>query len=312
MIEDDKSTSSGLASTDSVMSLPPRHAHLQADAYCEHCAYNLRGQPIHRDEVLGLVVCRCPECGRHHPAGYGRGLTSAWGRRAAELLAVLWVLIVLALLVLAGIGMGATQLMHVHAMSYSRMVATDGREIVYHEVTPGTHHLVYAGTTQPARASRIGHVRTLTLPTGFPSEYRPPWWVPLAILGFAASVSLPAGILMANLLWYWPRPQLLLTLLVPFLAAGVLSGMIWLDDGYYVEIRAWGISRLFFWALVQAGFMYTGIVIGRPVARLLLRILVPPQLRRSLAFLWLIDGKRPRETTAHGFASIGRAGRLSL
>jgi len=34
-----------------------------------------------------------------------------------------------------------------------------------------------------------------------------------------------------------------------------------------------------------------GIMIGRPVARGMLKILTPPKIRQHLAFLWIVDGK---------------------
>jgi hypothetical protein len=44
--------------------------------------------------------------------------------------------------------------------------------------------------------------------------------------------------------------------------------------------------------LLESAGLGVGLLLGRPVARALLRILVPPKPRQHLAFLWTIDGKR--------------------
>jgi hypothetical protein len=42
---------------------------VQVDAFCAGCNYNLFSQVVSLDERLGILVCRCPECGRFTAAG---------------------------------------------------------------------------------------------------------------------------------------------------------------------------------------------------------------------------------------------------
>jgi hypothetical protein len=44
-------------------------------------------------------------------------------------------------------------------------------------------------------------------------------------------------------------------------------------------------------ALVQMVGGVLGVMAGRPIARGLIRVLLPPGLRQVLAFIWLVDGK---------------------
>ncbi|MDB5300946.1 MAG: hypothetical protein JWO87_2609, partial [Phycisphaerales bacterium] len=49
----------------------PVISNIHTDTFCESCGYNLHTQAVVRDERLGLLICRCPECGRWAAAGLG-------------------------------------------------------------------------------------------------------------------------------------------------------------------------------------------------------------------------------------------------
>lgn len=278
--------------------LPPqrpleRFAHLEADTFCEGCGYNLHGQIVQRDERLGLMICRCPECGRYHPAGHKTAATSLWLSRFAALGLFLWVLVVLAVITLACIAFGAIQVLHVEAMSYITTVDAQGREIDHQPIGPGGAYVaVYAGTTQPVvNAGRTRNVRTFTpSPRMMQFQTERPWWIPLIILGFAAGSGIAAGMLLVTFLWHWDKRNYVWTVLLPLATAGFVCTMIYFDD-WYDLIRAWSLQRVVMWGLIETAFMYIGILIGRPFARLLLRMFVPPRPRQHLAFLWHADGK---------------------
>ena len=63
---------------------------VETDAFCD-CGYNLHGQPVWRDEELQILLCRCPECGRHAAAGRFTGIHAAWLHRLSFALIVSWV-----------------------------------------------------------------------------------------------------------------------------------------------------------------------------------------------------------------------------
>ena len=50
---------------------------------------------------------------------------------------------------------------------------------------------------------------------------------------------------------------------------------------------------LLFTLAIYAVPFFVGLMIGRPLARLMVRAFVPPRLRVPLSFLWLCDGKEP-------------------
>ena len=80
---------------------------IRADLFCENCSYNLHGQIVTRDSGTGLLVCRCPECGKFAAAGVATDAGRPWLRRLGTGLLVLWVLTVVWLLGTAVVGLGA-------------------------------------------------------------------------------------------------------------------------------------------------------------------------------------------------------------
>src|SRR5437016_7943719 len=135
--------------------LPPARAlekfgQLEVDHFCEFCGYNLHGQVVARDERLGIMVCRCPECGRYHAAGHGATAKSIWVARMAAVALLLWVLIEVGVLVLISLGFGGLQVVPFDVFMYRKMVAPDGREVIYTQDKKGAWVQVYADTKQPA------------------------------------------------------------------------------------------------------------------------------------------------------------------
>ena len=282
--------------------LPPltplqRHQQLEVDAFCPHCGYNLHGQPVTRDERLGIFVCRCPECGRFHPAGAGASAASAWGARLASALLVFWVLFVLHAVFWICMGVGGVAVLHLETFSYRRLLAADGREVLYGPLpAPGggsTYGVVYKGTTQPAAVNKA--VRT---PRPL-SEYLPPddWRLPIC-LGMAALIGLATGVLLVTFLWHWRRSNYLWVLLLPLIVnavTGLFMATEFGDD--YTALRGWMGRWLLAYSVLEAAAIAVGILIGRPIARGLLNMFIPPKPRQHLAFLWRCDGKTPPAAT---------------
>src|SRR6185503_7723206 len=101
--------------TDPLPPLKPaeKYSRLETDTFCLECGYNLHSQAVVRDERLGIFVCRCPECGRYHPAGIGVTATRTWLNRFATLLLFFWILIILCALFWIVMGFGAIQVVFV-------------------------------------------------------------------------------------------------------------------------------------------------------------------------------------------------------
>src|SRR4051812_11718852 len=90
-----------------------RYGQLETDAFCSGCGYNLHGQDVSMDERLAFLVCRCPECGRFHPAGANTSANSIWISRFCTILLVVWVGVVLACAALLMLALGGMQMSYV-------------------------------------------------------------------------------------------------------------------------------------------------------------------------------------------------------
>ena len=270
-----------------------RHQQMEADAFCESCGYNLHGQPVNRDERLGLMVCRCPECGRYHAAGKAATGASVWLSRVAAGLMGFWILIILFAVFWIGMGFGAIQVMHVETLSFNHEVAdVDGREVEWTmPAAPNSASImVYKGTTQPAAGWH--NERTLVPPN--PGVFHGNWSLGF-VLGMAlgdAALGFVTGALLVTLFWHWKRRRYPLVMLLPFLvAAFALYGTIFDSSNEYASIAGWTASRILMHAAGQAAAIALGVLLGRPLARGLVRMFIPPKPRQHLAFLWQADGR---------------------
>ena len=89
-----RSMSTALDAPAAAAAVAERHGQIEVDVFCTHCFYNLHGQVVTIDPQLNFPVCRCPECGRFHPAGNGVTASSVWMRRLATMLLFAWIAIV--------------------------------------------------------------------------------------------------------------------------------------------------------------------------------------------------------------------------
>ena len=283
--------------------LPPQRpleqqAQLETDAFCEHCGYNLHGQPVSRDQHLGILVCRCPECGRFHPAGHKTAASNIWLSRLAASALLVWVLMILTAVFLIVLGFGAIQWLHMDLFTYNWQIAPDGREIVYREITSATGGAqwipVYAGTTQPVAGNVIRQVRSLRPSARQEDHQSERTWQDLALINFlSAGLGLLTGILLVVVFWHWKKRRYPLVILLPVAAAAwVLVVGVYLDDEFEL-VRTWAAQRVIYHAMIQGAFIFLGILIGRPIARTLVRLFIPPRPRQHLNFLWYADGKTP-------------------
>jgi hypothetical protein len=61
-----------------------RTSAVEADYFCEHCGYNLHGQPVRRDPDSLVMLARCPECGAFHAAVGASSAARLWVDRLAR------------------------------------------------------------------------------------------------------------------------------------------------------------------------------------------------------------------------------------
>ncbi len=262
---------------------------IEVDTYCVGCQYNLHGQAVSLDDRLGLPVCRCPECGRFHPAGVGVSAAGTWARRLATLLLFAWVAVVVAATVTTWFFMGAASVGSVAAYTTMVRVAADGGP------APAKTPAHFADLLHPIRGgpavtdARFDGAESYGYgemgPHG-PGPGPAPWlWLSAGSLALGTL----AGGLCVTLLWHWPRGRYLWCVLLPALPA-VFVAVIYLNTDEYQLIRGPALGRAASAAGVQAAGVLIGIGLGRKAARLVARTVIPPKPRQLLAFLWHADG----------------------
>ncbi len=268
-----------------------RHGQLEVDAFCAGCGYNLHGQIVSLDERLGFLICRCPECGRYHPAGAGVTSNSVWLRRYAAGLLTVWILLALLVCFLLGLAMFGLQTGSVDGFLWNTMIAPDGRPVVQQpQVNNGNWGYVIVGTNTLVTNPRF--IRTPQPPPNIsPREIANNHDLAMINLG-SILLGFLAGMLLVTFLWHWPRRRYIVGLILPMIASGFLISIYCLDDQYEM-CRPWCVNRLLMTMAIQCAGVLLGILLGRKVSRTIIRMVIPPKPRQMLAFLWIADGKPP-------------------
>lgn len=293
------------------------------DRPCARCGFNLHGQMIVREQHYGMVMVRCPECGeaaalQEYPT-LGR-----WAGRIGVALGLAWLAFVLACIVvtgtvLMGLSQGtATDILHPASIriveSYRAFALEKSAEIEDENVRQQTVAWLstytveqwpwvgseYVGT--PEYAAMIG-----SIDPGSRADWRRArtglWMVLWSVLmGMAWSV----------MVCHLRRRGLAVLALAIALVGMCRWGLHVLSGGGYGIgwSSGWGWGSGYEWGpdlaqrnfggwLVVSGialgavFLYLGMLVGRPIARLLVVLLVPPRLRAPLGMLWTLHGLTP-------------------
>jgi hypothetical protein len=280
---------------------------IETDAFCEGCGFNLRTQAVWRDERLGISVCRCPECGRHHAAGMRTTAGSAWARRAALGGLLAWLIIQLLFVVgvfFSFVGFSAAA---DDGLVTRDHMTRDGRSVLVRNVpnTPNNAYEFSLGEDQPYTlpASEVIYgPRLAPWLLGKPmaaGEYR--FVTPFQAMSIAAVfavLTLAAGVALASISWFWRRGMKWLWLLLPALSTlfvvtlvsqSMQTSRIWTK----VPIGGQGVEAKFMAAVgaLIAIALAIGLAIGLPAARFIVSVFIPPKARQLFAFLWHCDGK---------------------
>ncbi|HLL90072.1 MAG TPA: hypothetical protein VK324_12290 [Tepidisphaeraceae bacterium] len=280
-----------------------RHGMIETDLFCD-CGYNLHGQRVERDARLDLMLCRCPECGRWHPAGQAVAGRSKWlGRLAVSILAV-WVLAVAGVLLAGTLVLLGFQFGHANVGIEYKYKLPDGRRIEYDPAAGnGAGNWVDEKTRQPVTSA--GGFISVPVPRATLTDGER---AGVAVLcGFAALVAAGMGGTIAVTAWHVRRWHHLWVAVLPLAAAGVTYASLLAQVRASPEMRVMVLWLAWFVAL-QVAAVAVGIALGRPIARGIVRFVVPPGPRQALAFLWRADGKpMPGEPTQSLPASDGGA-----
>jgi hypothetical protein len=260
---------------------------LEVDAFCVGCHYNLHGQVVTLDDRLGIPICRCPECGRFHPAGSGVTASSIWVRRFATLLLFIWVGVALLVTIAGLFAMVGLTSGSIEPFTDSQDVTPSGKPVEY-KVVNGANVMVEAGTDVV-----VNNSRTVWTLRPFLTAYQPDGKLNMVapiVCATSLFMGFMAGSLCVTLLWHWPRGRYFWCLLLPLAPAAFLF-LCYGQSDWYEFIRDQVFARIAGQSGLQSAGILLGVIFGRKVSRTVVRMLVPPKARQSLAFLWRVDGK---------------------
>jgi len=239
---------------------------LQTDTFCEACGYNLHTQAVWKDERLGLLVCRCPECGRYCPAGHGSSAARTWLNRLATALLVWWVFFLLLLFGLLTLFQGMIAYGYVaDSVRWTNVPLPNGKMMI-------SRYEARDYAAEPADSQQRHQTESLTLGV-----------IAIILAGFG-------GCVFSVFFWHARGAGRLLAFLPPLIGCSVAT-LIWLSDPLTEFVRVFGVVRIGTFFLLESASVAAGLVFGRPIARGVLTLIVPPKPRQHLAFLWTTDGK---------------------
>lgn len=243
----------------------PIIAHIETDRFCQRCSYNMRTQAVRRDPRTELLLARCPECGRFDSVRDNITVRRLWVQRLAAIGLMFWMLSAFGAYVWGNIGQAAIN--YVTLEELTRRTRT--------VITPATANV----------RARYSYGRAV--------RERGDDYVPFMAAITAASFALAfaTGTVLVVAFHHWPRWVYPVVALSGTVIATFVVRLIWLDDSPH--LIDWGMPRILYHGGVQCAAGLAGVLLGRPLSRLAVIVLLPPRLRPALSFLWLADGKPP-------------------
>lgn len=277
-----------------------RVSNLVGDRLCATCGYNLTGQAVLREPHYNMLIVRCPECAavasvQEYP------LLGRWANRWAALGAGVWMLIVVGLWIgtgaaIFGFSIGTTE---TAAWKYSQFISnkyevwrtqssgqTQGQVTIVRNVNDWQ-----TWWKQQDRDALFAEAGGWLGAVHWPSLLL---WMPYAAVAFTLGCVWAAILIGRN--WRGRMVAMLLIMTVALFFSSI-SYLEWQNDLYG---WSWNSGRqelgptflgmsLVFGAIVLSA----GLLVGRSIIRGLIRLLLPPRMRNSLAMLWTADGLKP-------------------
>jgi hypothetical protein len=225
----------------------------------------MRTQPVTCNGQTGVPVVRCPECGLFHAANAASTALRPWLSRLTSVVLAGWILCVIAAFVLLGVAEIATSY-----ATLDELTAPEG----YRSQRSGSATIVWSSGYGP-----------LQLKADYP-QYK---LFVASILALSSATAYAGGLLAVVLFPHWRRAAYAALILGMPLAAGGLVAVSWNVEA--AHLFEWALPYIAAHACFQVLGGLAGITFGRPMARLVIRIILPPSMRPRLAYLWLVDGK---------------------
>lgn len=272
---------------------------MYGDRLCTTCHYNLIGQPVIREPHYDLLVVRCPECAtvaslQEYPH-LGR-----WANRWSVIFSGIWIMLLLALAsggIAAVIGMtgGFTE----EAVDQYENDLQKHWSDWYAETYPNATSKNQWWNPDKFDEWTVAHTpsKLMTELHAVNGLFRQPETLLFIVPLFITSV---LGVFWSVALVHRRRLTLFLMSVVLLILAGAIYGTIWwqiaqfpaddFDDIAWVQI---GMPLMATMLGLCWFLLVTGLLCGRPVARWLVRVMLPPRLLGPLNVLWLTDGLTP-------------------
>jgi hypothetical protein len=235
---------------------------METDSFCSGCNYNLHGLDVREDERLKIAVVCCPECGKYHPAGMATGAGRIWLGRLARMLVAAWVLFIVFAIVASTLG-------------FMIMDVIELDMFVHRDWTGVTLML------RPADTSDFGS----------PTLY---WMARALVAGIAILIGWIAGTFYVVFLWHVrSRAWFFFGLAAPLLV-GLWMFAAYVGNPRYSSApdRWWPCLAVMRQIGLQGAGMVLGILFGRQVTRVVLRVMLTRKLLQHVRFLWEVDGKK--------------------
>ena len=293
---------------------------IQGDRLCVSCAYNLRGQPVHKEEHYGLFIARCPECGT--PAAIQEyPMLGRWPGRIRVLLALCYISTLL--FVLVGTCIAFAGLSSATPESATAELAEEIAE-AWLDYEFAEHQAGRDAIAANGLAPWMGNISRDDEGRIIKSDYwtmiGPTWWEdtgrdevmwPMS-KRIRRALDISRGMVVLNLLVAFSLGVFCAVLLIAtrrrvlaclgFAPIAVTVFFAWLFAGDYAATYGWlyastaAESAMLWPSFVVTGVLWLmastlGLVFGRPIARLGVRALLPPTMRGEVAELWFTDGK---------------------
>ncbi|MCA9292114.1 MAG: hypothetical protein KDA25_13360 [Phycisphaerales bacterium] len=270
--------------------LPP--GRVLGDRLCTSCGYNLIGQTIQREPHYDLFIIRCPECGAV-AATQEYPLVGRWAFRLGMLCAALWIMIMVALWAgttgaFVGLGIATGEIASQSLQNTLWTAYTAWQE----QQTPGSS---YNPTSFQAWWSEQDVDAMVAASGGWRGVFDLEAFIMLIPLSL---VPLGFGVLWGIALFRQRRTGLLVWGAIVMAVSTAISCLSYLD--WIAPTSPWTAARSVAGPPSQFAAMaymtlslWTGLLLGRPIARGLVRLFLPPRLRGPLAILWTTDGRTP-------------------
>lgn len=267
----------------------PCMAYVETDRFCDGCGYNLRTQPVRRAGRTELLLCRCPECGRLQSVRDSTTAGRLWLGRLGKLLLFVWILVVLGV----GFGLAAGQvgltLLPLEELTTYRPITTTAPSLSIPALASMPANPLGSTVTVIQQGNLV--YRTVTT---YRRQVRGHSPYDTAFVLLTRALSFASGFVLAMLatvvLYHWRRWGYMLGVVVVSVGAAVIVWCIWRED--QPQLLDWANPHILAQAAAHFAGGLAGILLGRPLARLIAALVLPPRVRQILAFLWLVDGKQ--------------------